>query len=68
MQSALVNILDRTIQIRRQLEHQRRQPGAPLSRLLRLQALLLGAQRRLAELIEPAVARPVLVLAQPSRR
>jgi hypothetical protein len=65
MQQTTAHILARAHQIRRRLEHERRQPGAPSSRLLRLQALLLRAQRQLADLIEPAAPRPVPVLAKP---
>ena len=61
MQPNLTHVLDRTRQIRRQLEREKRQASASPSRLLRLQALLLRAQRRLAEFIEHAEPRPVHV-------
>lgn len=61
MQPTLTHILARIRKIHRRLEHERSQPGTPPSRLLRLQALLLRAQRRLAELIELAAPRPVSI-------
>ena len=65
MQPTLIQSLTRSRQIRGLLDHERRRPDLQPSRLLRLQALLLRVQRRLAELIEPplprAIPRPVPV-------
>jgi hypothetical protein len=61
MQPNLTHVLDRTRLIRRQLEREKCQSRASPSRLLRMQALLLRAQLRLAELIEQSAPRPALV-------
>lgn len=58
MQPTLSHILARTRQFRRWHEHERHQPGVSPSRLLRLHALILRAQRRLTELVEPAALPP----------
>lgn len=52
MQPSLTHVLDRTVRLRRRFENERRRPGVPASRLLRLQALLLEAQKRLADAID----------------
>lgn len=61
MQQTLTHILERAGRIRGQIEQVRRRTDVPPSRLLRLQALLLRSQRRLAELIESTAPRPVPV-------
>ncbi len=63
MQPSLNHILDRTTRLRRQLEQERRHAGARPSRLLRLQALLLRAQKHLADMIAPENMRAVPVVA-----
>ena len=57
------HLLGRTRTIRRQLELEQRTSGARRSRLLRLQALLLRAQHRLADLVVPAGPRLVPAVA-----
>lgn len=61
---ALINAMHRAIRLRRMLEIERRRQFATPSRLLRLQALILKIQRRLALALEPDVARPRPVAAR----
>ena len=63
MQLTIAHVLDRVIRLRRQLEIERRAGHANPSRLLRLQALLLLAQKRVADLVAPTVPGLVPVLA-----
>jgi|LNFM01.1.fsa_nt_gb hypothetical protein len=68
MHQTLTHVLNRTSQIRRQLERERQHARALPARLLRLQALLLRAQRHLIEIGNPAVLRPVPIMNTPTRR
>ncbi len=53
--------LDRTCRLRRQLDRELRQPAVRRARLLQLQALVLLAQRRLAEIVTGAKFGPTPV-------
>lgn len=70
--STLSQALARTLAVRRLLDAERRRADGCRVRLLRLQAMLLKAQERLATLIAPATQAslpiPVAVPASPRRR
>lgn len=55
----LSHSLTRSHRLRALIDQERRRPGGPRLRLLRLQRLLLQAQVRLAAALESRTARPV---------
>ena len=62
------NALERVTRLRRRLELERRGSGSSWPRLLKLQLLILKAERRLAELLVPTGARPIPVPLVAGRR
>ncbi len=63
-----LHALERVSRLRNRLEVERKGPGSSWARLLKLQLLILRAERRLAELLLPRAAVVVPVPAQVYRR